>query len=247
MGNRCKCATYAVVVLAAVVFSVFGAGEKAADENLWPPERIAQAVRALQKMKTDSLVTEAQFLKKRAMLEQRRAGTFKPTALSSTNPAEVNFIQNGGFEEINRNSAPNRSRWLWWNGWDWGGDYENFWAAEKENVHSGAYSAGIRCKGNPGRIGIFTPRLPIVPGATEYVFSIWAKGEGDNELFLNFESGATGTLREKVGSQWTQITLKGAPEKGAKEFTFFIYSAGRGTIYLDDAKLVPVGGTMDEE
>lgn len=247
MGVRHKYATYAVSLLAAMVFSVVAMGEKAADEKLWPLERIARAVRALEKMKTDGLITESQFRKKQAMLERRRAGTFKSTALSSTNPAEVNLIQNGGFEEINRNSAPNRSRWLWWNGWDWGGDYENFWAAEKENVHSGAYSAGIRCKGNPGRIGIFTPGLPIVPGATEYAFSVWARGEGDNELFLNFESGATGTLHQKVGPQWTLITLKGTPQEGAKQFTLFIYSAGRGTIYLDDARLVPVGGTMDEE
>lgn len=247
MGRRCNCATYAAVVLTATVFGVVGASAKAAEENLWPPERIAQALRALEKMKTDGLITEAQSRRKHVMLEERRAGVFRSTALSSTNPAEVNLIQNGGFEEINKNSAPNRSRWLWWNGWDWGGDYENFWASGKENVHSGSYSAGIRCKGNPGRIGIFTPGLPIVPGATEYAFSVWAKGEGDNELFLNFESGATGTLRQKVSPQWTHITLKGIPEKDAKEFTLFIYSAGRGTIYLDDAKLVPVGGIMDEE
>ncbi len=247
MGNRCERATYAVIVLAAAAFGLVGAGGKAADGGLWPPERIAQAARALEKMKADGLITEAQLRKKQAMLERRAAGTFSPSALSSTNPPEVNLIQNGGFEDINRNSDPNRSRWLWWNGWDWGGDYENFWAAEKGNVHSGAYSAGIRCKGEPGRIGIFTPNLPITGGATAYHFTIWAKGEGDNELFLNFESGATGTLRQKVGPQWTQITLKGTPEKEARQFRLFIYSSGRGTIYLDDAKLVPVGGTMDEE
>lgn len=246
MGGRWKRVVLGVTAIAGAVVIV-AAGGKAAEESLWPPERIAQALQSLERMKADGLITEAQYRKKRAMLEQRRARTFKPTALSNTNPVETNFLQNGGFEEINRNSAPNRSRWLWWNGWDWGGDYENFWATEKENVHSGSYSAGIRCTGNPGRIGIFTPKLPIVPGATEYVFSVWVKGEGDNQLFLNFESGVTGTLRQKVGPEWTQITLKGAPEAGAKDFHLFIYVTGGGTIYLDDAKLVPFGGRMDEE
>jgi hypothetical protein len=244
MHNQWKWAVCSIVVVAAV-FGLVAAAGKAAEENLWPSERIAQALAALAKMKADGLITEAQYRKKCALLEQRRAGTFQPTALSNTNPAEINFIQNGGFEEINKNSAPNRSRWLWWSGWDWGGDYENFWATEKENVHSGDYSAGIRCTGKPGRIGIFTPKLPIVPGATEYVFTVWAKGEGENELFLNFESGVAGTLRQKVGPEWTQITLQGTPEPEAKDFMFYLYVTGQGTIYLDDAKLVPVGGEME--
>lgn len=239
MGNRWK-RIGGMVFLGMVTIRL-----QAAEENLWSPERIAQAREALEKMKARGLLSEAQYLRKWTMLEQRQAGTFQPTALSHTNPAEINFIQNGGFEEINRNSEPKRSRWLWWNGWDWGGDYENFWATEKENVHSGAYSAGIRCTGQPGRIGIFTPPLPLVPGATEYIFTVWAKGEGENELFLNFESGATGTLRQKVGPEWTLITLKGRPEPAAKEFRLYIYVTGQGTIYLDDAQLVPVGGELE--
>lgn len=237
--------TNLVIAVSMVALGGWTGRSPAAEEDLWPPERISQALQAVEKLKAQGLLSEAQYRRKVVMLEQRRAGTFQPTALSHTDPAEINFIQNGGFEEINRNSAPNRSRWLWWNGWDWGGDYENFWATEKENVHSGAYSAGIRCTGKPGRIGIFTPSLPIVPGATAYVFTVWAKGEGENELFLNFESGATGTLRQKVGPEWTQITLQGTPEPGAKEFLFYIYVTGQGTIYLDDAKLVPVGGETE--
>jgi hypothetical protein len=245
MFSRQRCIAGTAALAAAL--SLLTASGQPADQDLWPPQRIAQAMQALDRLKAQGLLAEAQYRRKRAMLEQRRAGTFKPTALSNTDPAEINLIQNGGFEEINRNSAPNRSRWLWWGGWSWGGDYENFWCSDKENVHSGQYSAGIRCTGKPGRIGINTPKLPILPGAKEYVFTVWAKGEGDNELFLNFEDGATGTLRIKIGSQWKQVVLKGAPESGAKDFTFYIYVTGAGTIYLDDAKLVPVGGTLDVE
>jgi len=220
------------------------AGEKAAEP--WPPERISIAEQALEKMKTDGLISERQFELKRALLEARRAGKFKSTALSDTDPAELNFIQNGGFEEINKNSDRNRSRWLWWGGWSWGGDYENFWEARPEYVHSGTYSAGIRCTGQPGRIGLNTPKLPIVPGVKEYQFTIWAKGEGENQLFLNFESGATGTLRRKIGPDWEPVSLRGTIEPGAKEFSFYIYVTGAGTIWLDDAKLVPTGEMKDE-
>jgi hypothetical protein len=214
-------------------------------DDLWPKERIQAALQAVEKAYRAGVVSEQRYRQKRAMLEQRLAGTFKATALSNTDPAEINFIQNGGFEHINPNSAKNRSRWLWWSGWDWGGDYENFWA-EAPNVHSGKYAAGIRCTGRTGRIGIFTPALPIVPGASEYVATMWAKGEGENQLFLNFESGCTGTLRTKVPEQWTEIKLSGQPEAGAKEFGFYIYVTGAGTIYLDDVKLVPVGGAFEE-
>jgi len=178
-------------------------------------------------------------------LEKRLAGTFEGTALSNADPAEVDLIQNGGFEEINPNSDAKRSRWLWWEGWDWGGDYENFWA-EAPNVHSGRYAAGIRCTGQKGRIGIFTPQLPILPGVQRYDLTLWAKGEGDNELFINFESGCTGTLRQRVPEEWTEIQLTGEPEPGAQGFGLYLYVTGEGTIYLDDVKLVPVGGEVGE-
>jgi len=212
----------------------------------WPPERIGAALQALDRMQADGLITERQFQRKRAALEDRRSGRFKSTALSQTNPAEVDLLQNGGFEDVNRNSARNRSRWLWWGGWSWGGDYENFWETRKEYVHAGSYSAGIRCTGQPGRIGINTPKLPLVPGVKEYEVTVWAKGEGGNELFLNFESGATGTLRKKIGPEWELISLKGQTEPGAKEFSLYLYATGQGTIWLDDAKLVPLGELKDE-
>lgn len=242
--NARKMIGVAILLAWAACFLSASAAEKPTE--LWTPERIDAALQALDRMKADGLITERQLQRKRTMLEERRAGRFKSTALSETDPAEFNFLQNAGFEEVNKNSARNRSRWLWWGGWSWGGDYENYWESRKEYVHSGTYSAGIRCTGKPGRIGINTHKLPIVPGLKEYEFTVWAKGEGENQLFLNFESGATGTLRKKIGPEWEQVRLKGVAEAGAKDFSFYIYVTGEGTIWLDDAQLVPLGELKDE-
>lgn len=214
--------------------------------NTWSQDRIHAVQQALDRLQADGLITERQLQRKRAILEDRRAGRFKPTALSESDPAELNFLQNAGFEEVNKNSARNRSRWLWWGGWSWGGDYENFWETRQEYVRSGSYSAGIRCTGKPGRIGINTPKLPLVPGVKEYEFAVWARGEGENQLFLNFESGASGTLRRKIGTDWEQVKLKGVAEAGARDFSVYIYVTGEGTLWLDDARLVPLGELKDE-
>ena len=235
-----------LTVLLAWAASFDGADAAEPAPETWPPARITEATRALERMKADGLITERQFQRKRAMLEERRAGRFKSSALSQTDPGELNLLQNAGFEEVNRNSDRNRSRWLWWGGWSWGGDYENFWETRKEYVRSGNYSAGIRCTGQPGRIGINTPKLPVVPGVKEYEFTVWAKGEGENQLFLNFESGATGTLRKGIGSAWEQVRLKGVAGPDAREFSLYIYVTGQGTIWLDDAKLAPLGELKDE-
>ena len=71
-------------------------------------------------------------------------------------------------------------------------------------------------------------------------------GEGDNQLFVNFEDGATGTLRQKIADQWKEYTLAGQPVAGKPQFTVYFYSTGAGTIWLDDVSLVPVGGTLEE-
>jgi len=233
----------AAALVAALVWAAETKDDLAA--RLWPPERIEAALKAVEKQKADGLLTDAAYARRRAMLEERRAGKFQGTTLALTNPP-LNFIQNEGFEDINKNSAPNRSRWLWWGGWSWGGDYENSWEERPEYVHSGRSSARITCKGQAGRIGINTPPLPLVPGAKEYVFTIWAKGDGDNMLFLNFESGMRGTLRQKIPPEWTEVTLTGAPEPDAKSYTIYVYVTGKGTIWLDDAKLVPVGGNLGD-
>lgn len=232
----------AVIAAAAAVWAA--ESREAITARLWPKERIEAARKAVDTQKAAGLLSDAAAARKIAMLDDRAAGRFKPTMLADSSPP-LDFIQNGGFEEVNRNSPANRSRWLWWGGWSWSGDYENRWEDRPEFVHSGQFSARIRCLDKPGRIGLSTPALPFVPGAREYVFTVWARGEGDNQLFLNFEGGMTGALRQKIPAEWTQITLKGQPEPGAKDYTFYIYVTGKGTIWLDDASLVPVGAKDD--
>jgi hypothetical protein len=215
------------------------------DKRLWPKQRIVKAIEAIDRLRAAGMISQSHYGRKKEMLQARLAGTFRPTMLSVTNPP-LNFIQNGGFEEINRNSRPDRSRWLWWGGWSWGGDYENHWEDRPEYVKSGKYSARIQCLGRKGRIGISTPKLAVVPGAEEYEFSVWAKGEGDNQLFINFEAGARGTFRERIGPQWQRVVLRGKLDPGADGYTVYIYVTGEGTIWLDDVRLVPVGGEVDE-
>jgi hypothetical protein len=210
-------------------------------QELWPKSRIVNAIKAVEQQRRDGLLSAKSYRKRMDMLKARLAGRYVSESLSVTNPP-LNFIQNAGFEKINRNSAKNRSRWLWWNGWSWGGDYENYWETRPQYVHSGKYSARIQCVGARGRIGIFTPPLPAVPGAERYKLTFWAKGEGDNVLFVDFESGARGVLREKIDPAWKQYTVLGEPQAGAKTYGVYFYQIGLGTVWLDDMKLVPIGG-----
>ena len=221
------------------------AEKQALTRTLWPAERIAAARRAIEKQRADGLLSAAAYEKRKGMLDARAAGTYVSGSLSVTDPP-LNFIQNAGFEKVNRNSAKNRSRWLWWGGWSWGGDYENHWEDRPAYVHSGKFSARIRCVGKKGRIGISTPEIPATPGATEYKLTFWAKGEGDNLLFVNFEVGARGRLREKIGPQWKQYTVAGQPQADKKTYRVYFYHIGLGTIWLDDLKLVPVGGKLED-
>jgi len=239
----------AIVGIVGLAGPLPAADEKAEREalarRLWPRERIEAAMAALQKQRADGLLSQNAYERRKRMLDERLAGTYRSESLSVTNPP-LNFIQNGGFEKLNKNSAKDRSRWLWWNGWSWGGDYENFWEDQPQSVHSGRYSARIRCTGQTGRIGIFTPHLPAIPGARQYTLTFWAKGEGDNQLFVNFEGGAIGTLREKIGPQWKEYTVAGKPEAKGEPYGVYFYSIGGGTIWLDDVKLVPVGGSLED-
>ena len=244
---RCE-RSAALGVLAMLFASALAGGEKADKKaltrQLWPKERIRAAIAAVEKQRANGLLSDAAYQKRLKMLQDRLAGAYEPQSLSVTDPP-LNFIQNGGFEKVNKNSGKNRSRWLWWGGWDWGGDYENYWESRPAYVHSGKFSARIRCTGRRGRIGIMTPALPAVAGARAYKLTFWAKGEGDNLLFVNFESGARGRLRQKIGPEWNQITLAGTPDADAKTYRVFFYHIGQGTIWLDDMKLVPEGGATD--
>jgi hypothetical protein len=48
-------------------------------------------------------------------------------------------------------------------------------------------------------------------------------------LFMNFEIGARGVLREKIGSAWKQYTVTGEPEVEAKTYSVYLYHIGMGT------------------
>ena len=240
---------WVVTAVLVVVTAVFiGAEGKPAKETkasltkkLWPRERVVAARKAVQRQRDRGLLSEAAYRKRKEMLEGRMAGTYVSQSLSVTDPP-LNFVQNGSFEKVNRNSARNRSRWLWWGGWSWGGDYENYWESRPEYVHSGKYSARIRCTGKKGRIGIMTPGLPVVGGKSEYELTFWARGDGDNMLFVNFEAGGRGVLREKIGAAWKQYTLIGKTSGEAKTYRVFFYHIGEGTIWLDDVAIVPAKG-----
>lgn len=238
------------VILATIICAVVHGGDGPDERQkltaaLWPPERIEQAIAAVEQQRKDGLLSDEAYARRMQMLRQRLEGTYRPQSLATADPP-LNFIQNGSFEQVNRNSARNRSRWLWWGGWSWGGDYENRWEERPEYVHSGKYSARISCVGQKGRIGISTPRLPAVPGASGYRLTFWARGEGDNMLFVNFEDGATGTLRQKIPPQWQQYTVIGRPDGRKPTFMVYLYHIGEGTIWLDDVELVPEGGNLED-
>ncbi|UCG56479.1 MAG: hypothetical protein JSU70_16650 [Phycisphaerales bacterium] len=244
--NNTLGAVFLVVVAAGTVFTGQdnGADKDALTKELWPKGRILNAIKAVERQRRDGLLSDRSYRKRMDMLKVRLSGEYVSKSLSLTDPP-LNFIQNAGFEKVNRNSEKNRSRWLWWSGWSWGGDYENYWETQPEYVHSGKFSARIQCVGSQGRIGIFTPQLPAVPGAKQYKLTFWAKGEGENMLFVNFEAGARGVLREKMGPVWKQYTVIAEPEAGAKTYGVYLYHIGAGTIWLDDVELVPIGGKLD--
>ena len=244
MGLRTVGWALAVVLASTAALAGEAADKRSLTEQLWPKERIEAALAAVEKQRAAGLLGDAAYAKRRKMLEARLKGTYVSESLSVTNPP-LNFVQNGGFEKINKNSARNRSRWLWWGGWSWGGDYENHWEERAQHVHSGKRSARIQCVGKRGRIGIMTPALPAIPGAEAYTLTFWAKGEGDTQLFVNFEAGARGTMRERIGAAWKQHTLAGKPIAGKKDYRVYFYATGEGTLWLDDVKLVPAGGKAD--
>jgi len=247
MSRICFCCVIGVFALSAV-WARAQEQKVTVDEltrTLWPRGRVEEALKSVQQQQAQRLLSQPAYERKKKMLEARLTGHYKPESLSAEAPA-LNFIQNGGFEQTNPNSDKNRSRWLWWGGWSWGGDYENMWETKPEHVHSGKFSARIRCTGEKGRIGISTPSLPAVPGVTEYKLTFWAKGQGENQLFVNFEEGSTGELREKMGEGWKQHTVAGKPVENKRTYQVYFYSIGAGTIWLDDVELVPVGGKLDE-
>jgi hypothetical protein len=233
-----------VGLVAAVVWAAESKEELT--KKLWPKERIEAALKDIEKQKADGLITPKMYDRKKKMLQERLAGTFAPTMLSATNPP-LNLLQNASFEDYNPNTSRNMSRWDSWGGWAWptSAAYENGQEQRPEYVKEGKSSARFKCTGAPARTGI-QQKNPIIAGATGYELTIWARGEGENLLNIAFEAGARGSFSEKIGPEWQQITVVGKPDANAKEYTLWIYSRGGGTLWLDDAKLLPVGVKVED-
>ncbi|HUW57741.1 MAG TPA: hypothetical protein VMZ92_13965 [Planctomycetota bacterium] len=237
-----------VILLVTGLCAVLWAAESREEltRRLWPREHVMKVLKDVEKQKTDGLITEKMYQRKKQMLTQRLAGTFRPTTLSATNPP-LNLVQNASFEDYNPNTRRNMSRWDWWGGWAWpeNAQYENTWEDRAEYVKAGKYSARFKCTGAPARTGI-NQGIPTIEGATGYELTIWARGEGENMLHIAFESGARGQFMEKIGPEWRQITVTGNPDAGAKKFTLYIYARGGGTIWVDDARLLPLGVQIED-
>ncbi len=92
------------------------ADKTALTTKLWPQSRILEATKAVEEQRRNRLLSDESYQKKMAMLKARAAGAYVSQSLAVTDPP-LNFVQNAGFEKVNRNSEKNRSRWLWWGGW----------------------------------------------------------------------------------------------------------------------------------
>lgn len=238
-------AALCVVALAAVVV---WAAESKDDiiKRLWPKARVEAALKDVEKQKADGLITPKMYDRKKKMLQERLAGTFNDDVLSTTNPPP-NLLQNAGFEDFNPNTRRNMSRWDMWGGWAWpeNADYQNDKEDRPDYVHEGKLSARFKCTGAPARTGI-NQSIPTIAGATEYTLTFWARGEGENQLQVAFESGARGTFTGKIDAEWKPITVTGQADPNAKKFTLYFYSRGAGTVWVDDAKLLPVGVKLED-
>ena len=240
--------TVTVLLMAVLAGALLWAAEskKELARKLWPAQRVRKALAAVEKQKKDGLINEKMYRRKKRMLAQRLAGTFKPKMLSATNPPP-NLLRNASFEDFNRNTRRNMSRWDWWGGWAW--PETAAYVNDKENrpayVKAGKLSARFKSTGKPARTGI-NQSIPTIEGATGYELTIWAKGEGNNMLHIAFEAGARGEFRGKIGPEWRKITVTAKPQAGAKEFTLYIYSRGGGTLWIDDARLLPIGVELED-
>ena len=129
-----------IVIAASTAF--MGQDNKADKEfltkELWPESRILNAIKAVEQQHRDGLLGDKSYRKRMDVLKARLSGRYVSKSLLVTDPP-LNFIQNAGFEKVNKNSEKNRSRWLWRSGWSWGGDYEHYWETRPEYVHSGKH------------------------------------------------------------------------------------------------------------
>ena len=240
--------SFVLVLLVSAAAAMLWAAEtkQQITKRLWPRERVLKALKDVDKQKADGLITEKMYQRKKRMLTRRLAGTYRSEALSDTNPP-LNLLRNASFEDFNRNTRRNMSRWNWWGGWAW--PQTAAYANDKEDrpayVKAGKLSARFKCTGKPARTGI-NQGIPTIEGATGYELTLWAKGEGNNRLQISFEAGARGTFTGTIGPEWQKITVTGKPRAGAKKFTVYIYSRGGGTIWIDAARLLPLGVELED-
>jgi len=246
MSSRKKvfAVTFAVLLCAALLWSAQTKKELA--KQLWPKARVMKALKDVEKQKADGMITQKMYLRKKMMLRARLKGMFSPTMLSTTNPP-LNLLRNGSFEDFNPNTKKNMSRWNWWGGWAWPqtAEYRNDKESRPQYVKGGKLSARFQCTGKPARTGI-NQGIPTIEGATGYELTIWAKGEGENRLQISFESGVRGTFTGTIAPQWQKITVTGKPQGNTKKFTLYIYSRGGGTVWVDEARLLPLGVKLED-
>ena len=179
------------------------------------------------------------------MLKERLAGEYVSQSLSVTTPP-LNFIQNAGFEKVNRNSAKNRSRWLWWGGWSWGGDYENAWEDRPEYVHSGEFPHASSASARP--VGSASPRhpLPAVAGATGYELTsgLAARGTTGCSSTLNRGPGATSANRYRRSGRNTRLSER--RRRTRTRTTSSLLRDRRGNDLVGRRQARAVGGNLEE-
>ena len=65
-------------------------------------------------------------------------------------------------------------------------------------------------------------------------------------LFVNFEEGAAGDLRERIGDAWKEYTVAGTPEAGKRTYIVYFYVDRRGHDLARRRRAGARGGNLDE-
>jgi len=195
---------------------------------------IRKQMEGVKKAYQRGLMTEERYKQKLAYLEEalKTAPEGEPPVKDEN--VRINMIQNGSFEDFNPNTGKWRSRWMWWNGWKWGGDYVNNKAGDAKD---GKLCAEIKCTGRKGRIGLFTPEFPILKKDAEYELTLWIKGTPGNRLNVAFEGDARGNGAFTGGPEWKKVTVIGKAKPKGTKFRVYFYMVGTGTLWIDDVQM----------
>ena len=221
----------------AVLLVIAFAGFSRADFSL---EEIRAILADLAEQNQQCLISPQRLTAKKDMLAARADGSFKPVSPPDVS-APSNWVQNAGFEEYNPNTSATQSRWIWWGGWLWKGAY----AFERAAGSDGKPCAAVRCRGEAGQAGIFTPPLPILKQGARYKATVRARAEGGAVLEMRFKADveatgvgvADGAKKVSPGEAWAEFTLEGTAKPGAKSFRLYLYNDGPGSLFLGDVKL----------